>query len=138
MAKNDKYPTDRIIIIDLGNLKYKIIIPIHISSKVPISMLADKKIQEKMAEDTCYNIGWWKGVLKKKGLILSEVEILFPQKGQYLELQENIASFYKEKGITVTVSAGVMIDIPNRDMSLCREKVHEQIHSFAKNTFNNN
>ncbi len=138
MEKTETGESHKLILIDLGEFKCKAIIPLPISSDIQIKELANVEIQSAVAHQLSYHIGWLKGALKHRKIILKEVTIVLPQKGYYLNLEEHLTQFYENKGIKILVLTGSMIELRYGDEEEDKRSRNDQVNAFAQMTAKNN
>lgn len=138
--ENRLFNTDKIVLIDLGNSACKLIIPIDIPDFYSLGDLSNKFVQDAVADRMCYDMGWFKATLEKiSPLYIKEVEIVFPIKGMYLSLEENLKKFFKEKqNVDFRVVIGNIVNIPNMKEKGGIEKLREQIKNISKNLLGTN
>lgn len=134
----DKFPVNQFMLVDLGEWKCKVIFTFEIPEEISISTLANAQVQEMISMSVFYNIGYYEGWFRNKGLILAEIEIILPHKGSYLKLADNFINFYAEKNIIVRVLYGVLVEIPNYDINEHKAEIDLKIDNFKKTIFENN
>ncbi len=105
-------PIGKIVIIDLGESRCKVIVPV----KLPVSLIGKNfnspKIQRSFFLRVLFNIGNLHRILNDNHLKFVQLEILIPRKFEYLALENDLKNFMGvEKKIDVKISRGEVINI---------------------------
>jgi hypothetical protein len=138
MAKR-KSMYEHVACISLGPARCKLIFYILLGLKegVPFKMLSNAKFQQEFTENIVYDIGYWNALLKEKGQLLAEVEIVMPAAGQYLQLEDHFSSKLKKK-YKMKCTVGRMIVIENRDLNTNIKDIERAVSEFSKMNIHNN
>jgi hypothetical protein len=135
---SSKFITDTIVCINLGQTACKIIIPISMNLRdgVPLSKLLEDVSQQQFADYIFSAVGYFKRMLRERGMKLTEIDILLPIQGQYIQIEKRIndglAAKYK-----ITIMSGAAVHVPGRDINANMRYVEQQIKDFSENSMYN-
>lgn len=134
--KNNKFLTDTLILINLGQSMCKLVLPVGIRLEKGNKLSSiTENVKQRGRQNIEYSIGYFTKMLKEKKLILSEIDIILPLDGHYLRLSEDDTLHKKYK---INYLCGSAISIPDFDINSNMKFVENQIKEFSKANVSNN
>jgi hypothetical protein len=128
----------QVLCIRLKNASHKITLIIDGPLTTKIGVISETKTQQALVDNITYSVAWWWKTFEMNQVTVTEVEIILPPLGEYLQLQEKVETLMLQEGVSISVFVGTTIKIPNSDVASNISTIKKQIKDFRKKDFKDN
>lgn len=93
---------------------------------------------KKIRTEIGFTMGYLEDSWKKRGMTVSQVQIILPPRGEYLLLRDSLLQTFLEEGYLLLVEVGVFIPIPDGDLRSNIEDIDEKFTELRNKDYGNN